>query len=71
MTGIKDLLKNEKGEIMEWVLVIFLHIGNGEAMTSISGFKTKEACQKAGQDSEELTGNLMFSKHTFVCLEKK
>lgn len=57
---------------MEWVLVIFIHIGYGEALTTVSGFKSKESCEKAGKDSQTLTDSVtLFKMDEYVCLEKK
>lgn len=57
-----------------WVLVIFAHVGiigsgNSNALTSVDGFKTKEACEAAGRAVKAMEdGTVKVVK--FTCVQR-
>ena len=60
---------------MNWILVLFIHVGavsdsNNLTMTSVPGFRSEAACQAAGVQSQDLvkrtTKNIRY-----VCLKQE
>lgn len=58
---------------MIWTLILFAHVGalgngNSNALTSVTGFKTQQACQAAGQQAKSMASGSV--KHIgFVCVK--
>ena len=55
-----------------WILILFAHVGplgdgNSNALTSVSGFKSTQACLQAGRDAKNLVSGTV-KKIEFVCV---
>lgn len=61
---------------MVWILILFAHAGpmsdtDSMALTSVSGFKTEQACVAAGEQSKKMTSyTTKAMKYTCVQAEK-
>ncbi len=56
-----------------WILIIFIYAGtfskgDSVALTNISGFKTQNACQIAGEKSKQLTDST-FKSARYICVK--
>jgi hypothetical protein len=56
-----------------FILILFAHVGpmgdgNSNALTSVYGFKTKEACMQAGQQAKSLSSG-STKKIEFTCVK--
>lgn len=57
---------------MTWILILWIHASmlsdhDSMALTSVSGFKTEEACRAAGRSSVDMTKNTV-KDGKFVCV---
>lgn len=58
---------------MIWTLILFAHVGalgdgNSNALTNITGFKTQQSCQAAGQQAKTMAGGSV-KRIEFVCVK--
>ena len=40
-----------------WTLIVFVHVGDSMAVTSVANFTNEVSCQTAGKKTESLTNN--------------
>lgn len=58
---------------MIWTLILFAHVGalgdgNSNALTNITGFKTQQSCQVAGQQAKTMASGSV-KRIEFVCVK--
>lgn len=60
---------------MMWILIVMMHVGvmgdgNSNALTSVAGFESIAACQKAGNDTVNMARGTV-KEIKFVCAASK
>ena len=58
---------------MVWTLILFAHVGalgdgNSNALTSVVGFKTQQACRAAGEQAKVMSSGSV-KRIEFVCVK--
>lgn len=62
-------------DMATWVLILFVHAGimsnaDSMALTTVSGFSSKQSCESAGQNAQNIASGTVKSAR-YQCVEVK